>query len=163
MHAGTQTQAGQTAGSLVSELRAEGAVHWLTATALPCTSIFKPVLMDVPLPPHGCPPTDRFDAKALWWRHEQLNRMATLADLERLRADIAPERDAIEEEFRTRIYAVLKGGSAADRARVVAECWRQAIDMEERWHARVKLDPIRHDEAYVAEWHRLNQLAELSW
>lgn len=39
-------QAGQTTGSMVSQLRAAGqSVHWLTGTSSPCLSVFKPVVL----------------------------------------------------------------------------------------------------------------------
>jgi secernin len=163
MHAGAENQGGHTAGTLVSEVRPEGAVHWVTATAIPCMSIFKPVLLNVPLPPHGPAPTDRFDAKALWWRHEQLNRMAALGDFDKVLADISAERDALESEFRHRVYAALSAADRADCAQVVAACWQEAIETEARWHARVKSEAAPHDEAYVAEWRKLNQLAGIRW
>ena len=74
MHAADGERGGQTVGSLISELRASDAVHWVTGTAAPCTSIFKPVLVGIPLPSHGPRPTDRFDARTLWWMHERLHR-----------------------------------------------------------------------------------------
>ena len=51
-------------GSMVSEVSQRGAVCWVTATAAPCISIFKPVMLDVPLPPQGAAPTDRFDGQS---------------------------------------------------------------------------------------------------
>jgi len=47
----------QTTASLVSEISDQSAVHWLTATSAPCTSIFKPVWLDSGLPSLGPLPT----------------------------------------------------------------------------------------------------------
>jgi dipeptidase len=74
MHAADHDRRGQTTGSWVSTLDRSGAIHWVTGTAAPCTSIFKPVLLSAGLPSHGAEPTDRFDAATLWWRHELLHR-----------------------------------------------------------------------------------------
>jgi dipeptidase len=88
----------QTTGSLVSELSAGQSVHWVTATAAPCTSLFKPIWLDAGLPEHGPTPRDRFDARALWWRHELVHRRA-LADLPGFLARFSAERDAIESRL----------------------------------------------------------------
>ncbi len=39
-------RASQTVGSLVSHLHPEQATHFFTATAAPCTSLFKPAWID---------------------------------------------------------------------------------------------------------------------
>jgi secernin len=99
MHAGGGIRAtSQTTGSWVAELRHDGEHrHWATATAAPCTSLFKPVRVDQALA-LGPDPTDRFDPDTLWWRHELLHR-AVLADPERLIPLLAAERDRIEDRW----------------------------------------------------------------
>jgi len=159
MHAGTAERPGQTVGSLVCELSAAEPVHWVTASAAPCTSIFKPVLLGVPLPSSGTRPTDRFDPMALWWRHEMMHRRAARGGFAGFLAQIEPERSALEADFRARIEAVLNGGSAAERVEVVATCWREAVDTEQRWLERLADVPSTRVSDYAAEWHRMNRLA----
>jgi secernin len=159
MHAGADDQAGQTVGSLVSELTTHGAVHWVTATAAPCTGIFKPVLLDVPLPAHGSLPTDRFDARALWWRHERLHRAALLADLPTFLESIRSERDALEAQFQARVQEVVRSGDARDRAQVVADCWQAAQEAEERWCRRIPRPSKSNDTSYATAWIAMNELA----
>ena len=59
----------------MAELRPNRAAHWVTATAAPCTSLFKPVQVTSPvdLAPQ---PSDCYHPAALWWRHEELHRTA---------------------------------------------------------------------------------------
>lgn len=158
MHAADGERGGQTVNSLVSELYPTGAVHWVTGTAAPCTSIFKPVLPGVPLPSHGPRPTDRFDSATLWWRHERLHR-AMLGDFAIYLAAIHQERDALEADFRTRIATVLNGGTGPDRAHVVQGCWDEAIATEDRWLLEIHGASPPGEAAYCTAWQEMNRLA----
>jgi secernin len=97
MHAGGLVAASQTTASWVSELTTKGVRHWATATAAPCTGLFKPVGVDQPVD-LGPAPTDRYDPRTVWWRHEQLHR-AVLRDPDRLLPRFAAERDAVEQRW----------------------------------------------------------------
>ena len=93
MHAGGVIAASQTTASWVSELRTDGVQHWVTATAAPCTSLFKPVAVHQPLE-LGPAPTDVCD-DSLWWRHERFHRVVT-QDPARLFEVFRNERNVIE-------------------------------------------------------------------
>lgn len=97
MHAGGMLAASQTTASWVSELRRDGALHWATATAAPCTSLFKPFAVERPAD-LGPAPSDRFDARTLWWRHELLHRLALRAPDTAL-PKFSAERDEIERRW----------------------------------------------------------------
>jgi len=97
MHAGGVLVGSQTTASWVSELRADGVMHWVTGTAAPCTSLFKPVRVESPLDP-GPLPTDRADTHSLWWRHEKLHRRV-MRDPARLLPLFAGDRDALEARW----------------------------------------------------------------
>lgn len=162
MHAGAEDRYGQTVGSMVSELREAGSVHWVTGTSAPCISIFKPVWVDVPVPAIGPRPTDRFNPGSLWWRHERLHRAAMLGDFARFEASIRAERDELEANFLERV-AKIAGGSAVERSYVASECWTQAIELEERWHRRVELPDGSDTGPVAAAWNKMNQLAGIEW
>ncbi len=100
VHAGGQVVNSQTTSSWVAELTREGARHWVTGTAAPCTSLFKPVRVDDPLD-LGPEPTDQDDCDSLWWRHERLHR-AVMRDPARLAPLFREERDATEAAWLAR-------------------------------------------------------------
>jgi secernin len=77
VHAGGLIASSQTTSSWVSDLRG-GSRHWATATSAPCTSLFKPVEVDGPVD-LGPLPTNLFDPRSLWWRHEHLHRSTMVA------------------------------------------------------------------------------------
>lgn len=96
MHAGGLIATAQTTASWVSELRAGDCRHWVTATAAPCVSLFKPVGVDNPVD-IGPFPSDQADA-SLWWRHERLHRLV-MRDPEKGFAIFQDTRDALEREW----------------------------------------------------------------
>jgi dipeptidase len=136
MHAGPGPARGsQTTGSLVAHLHPDRPTLFVTATAAPCTSVFKPLWLDTPLPDLGPAPTGTFDPQTLFWRHERLHR-AVLADYAARSAVLTAERDALEQEFVDTALAIADR-PASERAAFVADCWARAMDAEERWLAQI--------------------------
>lgn len=98
-HAGGLVTSTQSTASWVGDLRPGQVRHWVTGTSAPCTSIFKPVIVRAaadPDPP--AMPSNRFDPAYLWWRHEQLHRLA-LRDFSTSAEVFAAERDRLEAEW----------------------------------------------------------------
>jgi dipeptidase len=122
MHAGGLLAASQTTASWVSELRADEAVHWATATAAPCASLFKPFRVDEPVD-LGPAPDDRFDEQALWWRHERLHRRA-LRDPAGALPQIGAQRDGVERRW---LGAPPDGGSAVAEAETLLTRWTAMV------------------------------------
>ena len=129
-------RASQTVGSLVSHLHPEQATHFVTATAAPCTSLFKPRWIDAELLGGGSEPAGTYDPAHLFWRHERLHR-STLIEYPRLVRLYQDERDEIEARFATQALE-LAGGPVTERAAFVERCYAEAEAAEERWLARVK-------------------------
>ena len=97
VHAGGLLAASQTTASWVGDLGHDGVQHWVTATAAPCTGLFKPVRVDTPVA-MGPVPDDRDDGCSLWWRHERLHRRAMFDPAVALPLFTA-ERDAVERRW----------------------------------------------------------------
>jgi secernin len=155
MHGGGLVTSSQTAASWVAELGPSSARHWVTATAAPCLSLFKPVDVGRPLGEEilGPPATDLPDDRSLWWRHERLHR-TVLRDPERLAPLFLAERDEVQRawlaappepaaafaeetrllgEWTARVLAV----PTPDRRPCVARrYWRRRTD--ERWRCRLR-------------------------
>ena len=163
MHAADGTRRGQSVAGQVSDLRQGGAVHWVTGTSAPCTSVFKPVFIDAGLPPQGKRPGDRADPSTLWWRHEQLHRAMVQGDYAAAMTWFRPERDALEADFRARVESVLQlpgpDGTKA-RRRVSEACWKDAATAEAKWTTRASAlacNTIRP--SYKRAWTRFDKLA----
>jgi len=160
MHAGPGARRSQSVASMASDLTPGRITHWVTGTSAPCLSLFKPVVIGLPLPPVGRTPDDRYDPESLWWRHERLHRGA-LGDLPAALGLIAGERDALEAGFRSRMDAAWSGGEATVAA-AVAACWTEAEAMETRWRSAL---PASRGAAYAPtramslSWARLNAVA----
>jgi dipeptidase len=120
-HAGGLVTSTQSTASWVADLR-ERPVHWVTATSAPCTSIFKPVLVETPLAVDPAPmPDNHRDPAYRWWRHEGLHRL-TLRDHPASLARFGPERDRVEAGWLAELPASAEAFAAADA-------------LEERWLA----------------------------
>jgi hypothetical protein len=109
----------------------------------------------------GPRPSEQFDDRTLWWRHEQLHRAAIVRDFGQVLDDIRPERDLLEQQFLARVDSALDAGTDA-RAWVQADCWRQALEAEERWRERLKTMPRAAATSYIESWERLNRFAGLA-
>jgi secernin len=92
---GVTRNATQTTASMVAHINKGINTFWVTATAAPCISLFKPIRFGLKeFPSLGPVPTGKFDPAVYWWHHELLHRTvisnyqpslpAFLADLDRL-------------------------------------------------------------------------------
>ncbi len=127
VHAGGVVATIQTTASWVSDLRV-GPRPWATGTSAPGTSLFKPVGLGAPLD-LGPIPTNVFDDRCLWWRHELLHRN-TMVDHQRLVARFRDERDRTEAAW-----------IADPPSSTVA--FSDADALERRWLREVAAAPVR--------------------
>jgi dipeptidase len=162
-HAGFgPVRATQTTGSLVAYLHPEHPVYFVTGSAAPCTSIFKPVWVDSGVPDTGPKPEGTFNPATLFWQHEQLHR-ATLADYERLIGFYRQERDEMERRF-VQEALELADAPKGERAAFSARCFAQANAAACEWLRRVTqaAGESRSRGLYGSAWRQFNQQAKLS-
>ncbi len=149
----------QTTGSMVSHLAADVQTHFVTGTAAPCTSLFKPVWLGADLPDTGPAPTGSYDAASLFWQHEALHR-ATLRDFAASLPLYASERNALERQFiagalERRTHPLVERTAYADR------CFAEAAGAEAHWRHRVTNAalPDRRPFLYARAWQAVERAA----
>lgn len=172
MHAANAlSRASQTTGSLVCHLRGNVNTHWVTGTAAPCTSIFKPFFFEAEgLSDAGPQPTGRYDEKNLWWGHERLHR-ALLIDYTTRIALVDKERDELERRFiaqEEKAAAEALKLSAGERKKRLAtfsqKCFAEAREAERLWTEAVVRMPIvkRPSAVFRSFWKKQNKKAGLN-
>ena len=158
MHAGAgPIRVSQTTGSIVSHLATDVQTHWVTATAAPCTSTFKPIWMDVDLPEMGQVPTGHYNHATLWWRHERLHR-GTLRDYPTKLAVYRDERDALEARFLSDARA-LAHKPAEERSVFTSASFSEAEQSLDRWDKAVKAKDAQEKipGRYLKVWEKLTE------
>jgi dipeptidase len=141
---------------------AHGVMAWVTATSGTCVSIFKPVFLGMDLPDLGPYPSETFDPRNLWWKHELLHRRA-MADFEALVPEIRQEFDLLEDAFLAQAETVRRG-TPGEKAEFMVHCFREALAATEAWIARLekRRDLRFSDPAYRAMWRKLNAEAGMT-
>jgi dipeptidase len=163
VHAGPQKDRWwQADGVMVTEAGARGILIWLTGTSGNCVSIFKPVFLGMDLPDIGRLPTERFDPRSLWWKHELLHRRA-MADFDHLVPEIRKDFDALEADFLAESESV-RQGTPEEKRDFMEHCFRRSMESTERWIARLRTrsDLKLRQPAYRAMWQRLNAEAGMT-
>lgn len=135
-HAGTgPLRRSQCTGSMVADLRPDGATAWFTSAAAPCTAVFFPVWLDAGLPGLGPAPTGSFDPRTWFWRHEQLHR-ATLEDYPTRHRLYAADLSEIQGRMLSEAEIVAERSSMA-RASYSAKCVSDIREAEAQWLKRM--------------------------
>jgi dipeptidase len=140
----------QTTGSMVSHLTPDRQTHWVTGTAAPCTSVFKPVWLDAGLPDLGPLPEGEYDQSTLWWRHENLHREILRDYSGRIRV-LEPDQSAFERD-------IIMGAEALDdlntdeRRTFSRACFDRAGRLEMTWQEKVHAKPIRTRRPLLDRW-----------
>jgi secernin len=163
VHAGPQENRWwQADGVMVTDVGPHGVMAWATGTSGTCVSIFKPVFLGLDLPDIGPYPSEHFDPRSLWWKHELLHRRA-MADFDGLVPEIRSDFDQIEADFLAQAESV-KRGTQAEKKDFMDYSFRLALEATEAWIARLRkrADLKFEDPAYRAMWAKLNAEAGLT-
>jgi len=139
----------QTTGSLVSHLHPDLQTHWVTGTAAPCTSLFKPVFIKAGLPDIGPRPTNNFDQESLWWQHERVHR-AILEDYQTRIRIIHPDIEHYEKKWIAKV-AETKSRLASqpfdqhkdNLTQLSKKAFEEAREIERNWIFDINKVPIR--------------------
>ena len=164
MHAGPQENRWwQADGVMVTDVGEHGVLIWVTGTSGNCVSIFKPVFMGIDLPDSIGPlPTEHFDPRSLWWKHELLHRRA-MADFDHLVPEIRKDFDALENEFLLESESVKKG-TPYEKRDFMEYCFHKSMQATEAWidRLRARADLAFDDPAYRTMWQKMNAEAGLA-
>jgi hypothetical protein len=146
---------------MIAHLHPRHQTSFVTGSAAPCTSIFKPVWVDFDLPDTGPKPAGKSDAHSLFWQHERLHR-ETMRDHHTRLNLYRSERDALEGEFAAQALA-LADNPVAERQKFSARCFQQAALAEADWLERINTAPIERNPSwyYRRAWNGLNKKAGL--
>lgn len=150
-----------TTGSMVSHLAEDVQTHFVTATAAPCTSIFKPVWLGMDLPEMGEVPGGEYNQRTLFWRHEALHR-EILRDYARRIKVLKPAQESMESRFVNQALE-MRSKPAAERSAFMNQCFAEAERTEAEWLAQVRGLPVQHRNNFLYEfaWKGFNREAGL--
>ena len=164
MHAGWGPIRGdQTTGSMVSVLRKDvEPEHWVTATSTPCVSLFKPVWMDTGVPDTGSPPMGEYDATALYWRHEALQREISRDYQVRIKV-VQDDQKKFESDLIEQVQKAI--GAQPETRRAISEvAFQKGDEMENKWYKAVKNQPVNRKNRllYQMAWKQFDKQAKMS-
>jgi dipeptidase len=152
----------QTTGSMVSEINQEDSLHWVTGTAAPCLSVFKPVWMSAGLPDQGIQPTGKYISQSLWWEHECLHRRVLLDYVHR-KSMLDQKRVPFQMEILAETEKV-KTSSKESRLEFSRKIFERSLVLTKEWETLVNQEPVRKQAAlfYRNNWRKINREADLT-
>ena len=143
----------QTAGSMVSVLRPDLPLHFITAGAAPCTGVFKPIWLDCSLTDIGSP-EGTADSESWFWAHERLHRTALVHGV-----GYEQERNRLESDLMSKALSL---GKDDDRDGFSQKAFSLTRAAEKTWlQDSLKRPKKRSGILYSLAWRKFNRLAEL--
>jgi dipeptidase len=141
---------------MVSHLHPQHPTHWVTGTAAPCTSLFKPVWLDAGLPDLGPDPDGTHNPAALFWRHELLHRL-TMKDYTNHIRLYQSERDQIEAGWADEALS-LASAPADQRRDFSSRAFQRDDEARQTWLKRLEGSHAQDypGRLYRSAWHGIN-------
>jgi len=151
----------QTTGSLVSRLMPVFSTHFITGTAAPCTSLFKPIWVDTPMVLDKLPAGEAFDSKSLFWEHEMLHRLV-LKDYQKSMQFITPRRDKLEAALLKQALSAKKS-DLTERQSVARQAFEKARVLDNECRFALKSLPVAKSKGFLYShaWRKWNKAAGL--
>jgi len=168
MHAGFgPIRVSQTTGSMVSYVDQNDPLHFMTGTAAPCTSIFKPIWLDgfsadiFPLlrTSLGPTPNEIYNPATLFWHHEILHRAILRNHAKSIQA-FATEREILEHELVGKAFGA-RNKTVKSRAEVTYNCFTRAAAAEKEWLRKVLDMPSKENWFHATAWAGFNREAKI--
>jgi secernin len=163
MHAGFgPVRINQTVGSLVSQIISGNQTHWVTGTAAPCMSHFKPVWIDSGVPESLSIPTGKYDHRSVWWQHEILHR-GVLGNYRQRLAHFRRERDSREANL-IQLASKMQNKTSVERKAFSELCFKQGWEDTGRWIESVR-NIDRSDKTifyFKMAWNKFNKEAAIN-
>ncbi len=150
--------ASQTTSAMIVHLTLDKPTVWVTATAAPCLSVFKPLwFTGMVLPDLGPKPEVLFNKDSFWWKNELLHRQI-LKDYKNRHALIVPERDSLEVLLLKNVYYDKKKSFLETKMAFDAH-WK----LLDKWLLDIEKIPVKKSPNlfYKAYWKRLNKKVDL--
>jgi dipeptidase len=162
MHAGPgPIRNSQTTGSLITQFENGEITHWVTGTAAPCLSVFKPVWMHSGISEIGLEPAQYFDEKSLWWQHELLHRRI-LKDFHARQPVLASQIEALEDEIDAMI-ALEKTADVQAHKKISTKSFQMEKEQFNAWYSMIENVKSNYKNAayYEKYWQKNNQKARI--
>jgi secernin len=151
----------QTTGSLVSRLTPGASTHFVTGTAAPCTSLFKPIWVDTPMVLDQLPAGEAFDSESLFWKHEMLHRLV-LKDYHQGMRFITPQRNTLEADLLKQAISASES-DLAERQSITRQAFKKARNLDKECRVALKSLSVVKAQGflYSRAWRKWNKAAGL--
>lgn len=162
MHAGFGPIRGdQTTASMVVYLDGNKPLVFVTGTAAPCTSIFKPVWMDtIPTLNLWKTPSSHNDF-SYYWMHEELHR-SILRNYQNGIKTFKKDRDDFENNYIEMAFKLHnKPNTLKERQSLSSRCFEESVSKEAMWLMRVDSLPSKKSWLYSKAWKKFNDKASI--
>jgi len=169
-HAKSITVPDQTVGSLVSHIKKNIQVHWVTGSSAPCISTYKPIFFPRPgLTKKLTLAGAQFNAESFWWMNEKFHRLVILDYQKRLQ-EYKTERDKQEEILTEKVQNLLLKISdnpneqeIEEMGKITRDAFSRNIQIVQKWTKIFQESTIEEKTNlwYRMFWAKQNKLANV--